>query len=336
MSWACFHVVMSSSKFALTRIGYHAASQSFHNDTPMLLLITNQFRKDRSSTNHFELTAKDPGWYLKLAPEFYRILVDSKNNWVLINVMKVFAKLAPLEPRLGKIVEPVCDQMRRSGAQALVFKCVRTVLTSLSDYHSAIRLIVEKARDLLALLVATHKHLWVVIENREVVVKSLSDDDLTIKILSVRLLMGIYDISKVFLNVLKFDKKISNQILGSILTCYRNVYEIVIKEIETQLVDVGMRVKDARMQLVRVGRDLLIDPALLGDVHLHRRLCAAAWIAGEYVEVAANPFELMDALLQPRNIFFPPSIRAVYINSALQILIFCLDCYIVHNEGSAS
>ncbi|KAG5020473.1 hypothetical protein JHK87_016328 [Glycine soja] len=45
-----------------------------------------------------------------------------------------------------------------------------------------------------------------------------------------------------------------------------------------------MRVKDARMQLVRVGRDLLIDPALLGDVHLHRRLCAAAWIAGEYVE----------------------------------------------------
>ena len=95
------------------------------------------------------MTAKDPGWYLKLAPEFYRILVDSKNNWVLINVMKVFAKLAPLEPRLGKIVEPVCDQMRRSGAQALVFKCVRTVLTSLSDYHSAIRLVVEKARDLL-------------------------------------------------------------------------------------------------------------------------------------------------------------------------------------------
>ena len=39
------------------------------------------------------------------------------------------------------------------------------------------------------------------------------------------------DISKVFLNVLKFDKKISNQILGSILTCYRNVYEIVISVI---------------------------------------------------------------------------------------------------------
>ena len=80
-----------------------------------------------------ELAAKDPKSYLPLAPEFYRILVDSKNNWVLIKVLKVFAKLAPLEPRLGKIVEPVCDHMRRSGAKSLVFECVRTVLTSLSD-----------------------------------------------------------------------------------------------------------------------------------------------------------------------------------------------------------
>ena len=58
MSWACFHVVevMSSSKFAHKRIGYHAASQSFHDDTPVLLLITNQLRKDLSSTNDFEVS----------------------------------------------------------------------------------------------------------------------------------------------------------------------------------------------------------------------------------------------------------------------------------------
>ncbi|KAL5174633.1 AP-3 complex subunit delta [Glycine soja] len=463
MSWACFHVVevMSSSKFAHKRIGYHAASQSFNDNTPVLLLITNQLRKDLSSTNHFEvslaldllsriatldlardltpevfkllstarvfirkkaiavvlrvfdkypdavrvcfkrlvenlessdpqvvtavigvfceLAAKDPGSYLPLAPEFYRILVDSKNNWVLIKVLKVFAKLAPLEPRLGKrIVEPVCDHMGRSGAKSLVFECVRTVLTSLSDYESAVKLAVEKVRELLvdqdpnlrylglqALSVATPEHLWAVIENKEAVVKSLSDDDSNIKIESLRLLMAmvseshVADISRVLLNyALKSDPEFSNQILGSILTtCCRNVYEIVVdfdwyvsllgemamipncqkgEEIETQLVDIGMRVKDARMQLVRVGRDLLIDPALLGNVHLHRILCAAAWIAGEYVEVAANPFELMDALLQPRTSLLPPSIRAVYINSAFKILIFCLDCYILQNEGSAS
>ncbi|KHN21597.1 AP-3 complex subunit delta [Glycine soja] len=463
MSWACFHVVevMSSSKFAHKRIGYHAASQSFHDNTPVLLLITNQLRKDLSSTNDFEvslalnllwriatldlardltpevfkllstarvfvrkkaiavvlrvfdkypdavrvcfkrlvenlessdpqvvtavvgvfceLAAKDPKSYLPLAPEFYRILVDSKNNWVLIKVLKVFAKLAPLEPRLGKrIVEPVCDHMRRSGAKSLVFECVRTVLTSLSGYESAVKLAVEKVRELLvdqdpnlrylglqALSVAAPEHLWAVMENKEAVVKSLSDDDSNIKIESLRLLMAmvseshVADISRVLLNyALKSDPEFCNEILGSILmTCSRNVYEIVVdfdwyvsllgemamipncikgEEIETQLVDIGMRVKDARMQLVRVGRDLLIDPALLGNVHLHRILCAAAWVAGEYVEVASNPFELMDALLQPRTSLLPPSIRAVYINSALKILIFCLDCYFHQNEGSAS
>ncbi|KAL2342470.1 hypothetical protein Fmac_003755 [Flemingia macrophylla] len=463
MSWACFHVVevMSSPRFAHKRIGYHAASQSFHQDTPVLLLITNQLRKDLSSANHFEvslaleclsriatpdlardltpelfnllstarvfvrkkaiavvlrlfdnypdavrvcfkrlvenlessdpqlviavigvfceLAAKDPRSYLPLAPEFYRILVDSKNNWVLIKVLKVFAKLAPLEPRLGKrIVEPVCDNMRRSGAKSLVFECVRTVLTCLSGYESAVKLAVEKVKELVvdqdpnlrylglhALSVAVPEHLWAVLENKEAVIKSLSDEDSNIKIESLRLLMAmvseshVVDISRVLLNyALKSDPEFCNEILGSILTtCGRNVYEIVDdfdwyvsllgematipncqkgEEIETQLVDIGMRVRDARMQLVQVGRDLLIDPALLGNVHLHRILCAAAWVAGEYVEVAANPFELMDALLQPRTNLLPPSIRAVYINAAFKILIFCLDCYLLQNEGSTS
>ncbi|TKY60943.1 AP-3 complex subunit delta [Spatholobus suberectus] len=463
MSWACFHVVevMSSSRFAHKRVGYHAASQSFHDDTPVLLLITNQLRKDLSSTNEFEaslaldclsriatvdlardltpevfkllstarvfvrkkaiavvlrvfdkypdavrvcfkrlvenlessdpqvvtavigvfceLASKDPRSYLPLAPEFYRILVDSKNNWVLIKVLKVFAKLAPLETRLGKrIVEPVCEHMRRSGAKSLVFECVRTVLTSLSGYESAVRLAVEKVKELVvdqdpnlrylglqALLVAAPEHLWAVMENKEAVVKSLNDDDSNIKIESLQLLMAmvseshVADISRVLLNyALKSDPEFCNEILGSVLTtCCRNVYEIVVdfdwyvsllgematipncrkgEEIETQLVDIGMRVRDARMQLVRVGRDLLIDPALLGNVHLHRILCAAAWVAGEYVEVVSNPFELMDALLQPRTSLLPPSIRAVYINSVLKILIFCLDCYLTQNEGTAS
>ncbi|KAK7398903.1 hypothetical protein VNO78_10077 [Psophocarpus tetragonolobus] len=463
MSWASFHVVevMSSSRFAHKRIGYHAAAHSFNDDTPVLLLITNQLRKDLSSSNHFEvslaldllsriatldlardltpevfqllstarvfvrkkaiavlfrlfdkfpdsvrvcfkrlvenlessdpqvvtavvgvfcqLSASDPSSYLPLAPEFFRILVDSKNNWVLIKVLKVFTKLAPLEPRLGKrIVEPVCDHMRRSVAKSLVFECVRTVLTSLTHYESAVNLAVEKVREFLldqdpnlrylglqALSLVAPQHLWAVMDNKEAIIKSLSDDDSNIKIESLRLLMAMVseshlaDISRVLLNyALKSDPEFCNEILGSILTtCSRNVYEIVVdfdwyvsllgemaaipncqkgEEIETQLIDIGMRVKDARIQLVRVGRDLLIDPALLGNVHLHRILCASAWVAGEYIEVASNPFELMDALLQPRTSLLPPSIRAVYINSALKILIFCLDCYLLQNEVSAS
>uniref|UniRef100_A0A1J3HTT7 AP-3 complex subunit delta n=1 Tax=Noccaea caerulescens TaxID=107243 RepID=A0A1J3HTT7_NOCCA len=47
MTWAAFHAVevVSSSRFAHKRIGYHAIAQSFNDQTPVLLLITNQLRK---------------------------------------------------------------------------------------------------------------------------------------------------------------------------------------------------------------------------------------------------------------------------------------------------
>lgn len=319
-----------------------------------------------------ELASNDPGSYLPLAPEFYRILVDSKNNWVLIKVLKIFAKLAPLEPRLAKrVVEPICEHMRRTGAKSLMFECVRTVVSSFSEYESAVKLAVVKIRELLVdddpnlkylglrgLSIVTLKHLWAVLENKEVVIKSLSDADPNIKLESLRLVMAmvsesnVVEISRVLVNYsLKSDPEFCNEILGSILsTCSRNVYEIIVDfdwyvsllgemsriphcqkgdEIESQLIDIGMRVNDVRLELVQVARDLLIDPALLGNPFLHRILSAAAWVSGEYVEFSRNPFELMEALLQPRTSLLPPSIRAVYIHSAFKVLVFCLHSFIL-------
>lgn len=462
MSWAAFHAVecMSSSRFADKRIGYVAASQSFNESTPVLLLITNQLRKDLTSVNEHEaslaleclakigtvdlardltpevftllssskvfvrkksigvtmrvfekypdavrvcfkrlvenlessdpqslsatvgvfceLAAKDPRSYLPLAPEFYRILVDSKNNWVLIKVLKIFARLAPLEPRLAKkVTEPICEHMRRTGAKSLMFECVKTVVGSLSEYESAVKLAVVKIRELLleddpnlkylglhALSIVAPKHSWAVLENKEVVIKSLSDEDANIKLESLRLVMAmvsesnIVEISRVLVHyALKSDPEFCNEILGSILsTCSRNFYEIVMdfdwyvsllgemsrtpncqksEEIEFQLIDVGMRVRDARPELVRLARSLLIDPALLGNPFLHRILSAAAWVSGEYVEFSLNPFELAEALIQPRASLLPTSIRAVYLQSVFKILIFCVNSYLSQTETLA-
>jgi AP-3 complex subunit delta-1 len=49
MSWASFHVVevMSSPKIHLKSIGYLAASQSFDQDTDVLMLTTNLLKKVR-------------------------------------------------------------------------------------------------------------------------------------------------------------------------------------------------------------------------------------------------------------------------------------------------
>ncbi|XP_021658620.2 AP-3 complex subunit delta [Hevea brasiliensis] len=462
MSWAAFHAIecISSPNFSHKKVGYLAISMSFNESTSVILLITNQLRKDLKSNNEFEvslaldclsrigtadlcrdltpevftllssskvfvrkkaigvvlrvfgkypdavrvcfkrlvecldgtdpqivsavvgvfceLASKDPRSYLPLAPEFYRILVDSRNNWVLIKVLKIFAKLAPLEPRLAKrVVEPICEHMRRTGAKSLMFECIRTVVTSFTDYESAVKLSVAKIRDFLvdddpnlkylglhALSIIAPNHLWAVLENKEVVIKSLSDDDPNVKLESLRLVVAmvsesnVVEICRVLVNYsLKSDPEFCNEILGSILSkCCQNVYEIIVdfdwyvsllgemsriphcqkgEEIENQLIDIGMRVKDVRPELVRVGRDLLIDPALLGNSFLHRILSAAAWVCGEYVEFSRKPVELVEALLQPRTSLLPPSIRTVYIQSAFKILIFCLHSYLLQRENIA-
>ncbi|KAJ6676982.1 DELTA ADAPTIN-RELATED [Salix viminalis] len=463
MSWASFHAIecISSPAFSHKKIGYLAISQSFSESTPVILLISNQLRKDLKSGNEFEvslaldclsrigtvdlcrdlasevfilmssskvfirkkaigvvlrlfekypdavrvcfkklveslegsdspivsavvgvfceLSAKDPRSYLPLAPEFYRILVDSKNNWVLIKVLKIFVKLAPLEPRLAKrLVEPICDHMRKTGAKSLVFECIRTVVTSFTEYESAMKLAAAKIREFLmeddpnlkylglhAISIMAPKHLWAVLENKDVVIQSLSDEDPNIKLESLRLVMAmasesnLMETCRVLVNyALKSDPDFCNEILGSILsTCCQNVYEVIIdfdwyvsllgemsripnckkgEEIENQLIDIGMRVKDVRPELVRIARDLLIDPALLGNPFLHRLLSAAAWVCGEYVEFSRNPVELMEALLQPRTSLLPSSIRTVYMQSAFKILIFCMHSYFLQKEDMTS
>jgi len=50
ISWAAFNIieVMSSNKFTYKRIGYLAASQTFHEGTDVLMLTTNMIRKQGS------------------------------------------------------------------------------------------------------------------------------------------------------------------------------------------------------------------------------------------------------------------------------------------------
>ncbi|CAA6671323.1 unnamed protein product [Spirodela intermedia] len=301
-----------------------------------------------------ELSAVDPKSYLPLAPEFYRILVDCRNNWILIKVLKIFSRLAPLEPRLAKrIVDPVCDHLRQSSAKSLVFECIRTVFTSLDGFDDAVKLGVEKLGEFLAseddpnlrylglkgLSMLQPIHLWAVEESREIVVKSLGDPDSNIQREALHLIgdgIGCQpdrDINHPSQLRLKSDPEFANEILGEILSaCCRNFYELVVDfdwyDIEHHLVDIGLRVKDARPELVRVARDLLIDPALLGNPFICRILSAAAWVSGEYVELSRNPVELVEALLQPRVSLLPVSARAVYIQSVFKVLIFCLHSYL--------
>ncbi|KIY72913.1 Adaptor protein complex AP-3 delta subunit [Cylindrobasidium torrendii FP15055 ss-10] len=87
MSWASFNVVevMSSSKFHLKSVGYLAATQSFNDDTDVLMLTTNLLKKDLTSNpNDVALTLNGISHIVTsdlgrdLAPELLKLMNHSR------------------------------------------------------------------------------------------------------------------------------------------------------------------------------------------------------------------------------------------------------------------
>jgi AP-3 complex subunit delta-1 len=76
-----------------------------------------------------ELARKNPKNYLKLAPQLYKLLSTSGHNWMLIKIVKLFASLTPLEPRLSKKLIPVLlDIIVKTRAMSLMYECIQTVI----------------------------------------------------------------------------------------------------------------------------------------------------------------------------------------------------------------
>lgn len=78
ISWAIFNIieVMSSNKFTHKRIGYLAASQSFHADSELLMLTTNMIRKDLNAQNQYEAGLALSGLSCFISPDLARDLAN--------------------------------------------------------------------------------------------------------------------------------------------------------------------------------------------------------------------------------------------------------------------
>lgn len=95
-----------------------------------------------------ELASKNPKNYLSLAPQFFKILTTSSNNWVLIKVVKLLGSLVPLEPRLAKkLTEPLTDIISTTPAKSLLYECVNTLLCGELRSKTVVRLCLEKLRN---------------------------------------------------------------------------------------------------------------------------------------------------------------------------------------------
>jgi AP-3 complex subunit delta-1 len=78
ISWAAFNIieVMSSNKFTYKRIGYLAASQTFHEGTDVLMLTTNMIRKDLCSQSMYDTGIALSGLSCFVTPDLARDLAN--------------------------------------------------------------------------------------------------------------------------------------------------------------------------------------------------------------------------------------------------------------------
>lgn len=205
-----------------------------------------------------ELANKKPQNYLGLAPQFFRLLTTSSNNWMLIKVVKLLASLVPEEPRLArKLLDPLATVIQNTPAKSLLYECISTVTTALlytkkadgthpRNVPAVVRLCNDHLRryiedpdqnlrylGLVGLSNLMLSHPYVIAEHQELIVQCLSVDDITIRMRSLELLAGMVNpdnaapiIRELMRQTLSADGAYRHELITRILqVCSMNKYE---------------------------------------------------------------------------------------------------------------
>mmetsp|Transcript_15374 Transcript_15374/g.31474 ORF Transcript_15374/g.31474 Transcript_15374/m.31474 type:complete len:1068 (-) Transcript_15374:127-3330(-) len=163
-----------------------------------------------------ELSDVNPKNYLPLAPAFFKLLTSSANNWMLIKVVKLLGSLVPEEPRLArKLLEPLSNIVKATHAKSLLYEavyattlCLQYVKKSDGSQPANIPQVVELCASTLrnfvqdsdqnlkylglvgfgSLLKSQPKVLMSHSEHRGLILKCLSDEDVTIRTRALGLL----------------------------------------------------------------------------------------------------------------------------------------------------
>ena len=296
-----------------------------------------------------ELACKRPKNYLNLAPALFKLLQDSNNNWMLIKIVKLFSNLMKEEPRLArKLMGPLCQIIQQSDAKSLMYECVSTVISGLpyvrksdgsndQNIQEIVTLCSSKLRAFVQETDQNLKYLGLVgfsqlmafsksavTEERGLVLQCLSDEDTTIRIRALDLLVGMVTkrnlvpiIGRLMEHIEDAEGVYRNELISQILTvCSAERYSYVSNfawyvhvlvdlsrtsdhsfghQISQQLIDVVTRVEGVRAYAVQLMVPLLMDGKLLAD-RLSTRgssnvevLFATAWIIGEYAPLLMPP-----------------------------------------------
>jgi AP-3 complex subunit delta-1 len=204
-----------------------------------------------------ELADRNPKNYLALAPQFFKLLTTSSNNWMLIKVVKLLGSLVPEEPRLArKLLEPLSTIIQNTGAKSLLYECIHTVTLALPYTRKAdgtdsravpavVKLCSEhlhsfvedpdqnlKYLGLVGLANLMDSHPRAVAEHRDLILACLDDEDVTIRARALDLLAGMVTkksledlVHRLLKYVSQADGKYRDELIGKIIfMCSRDKY----------------------------------------------------------------------------------------------------------------
>ncbi|CAD6503208.1 BgTH12-02876 [Blumeria graminis f. sp. triticale] len=159
-----------------------------------------------------ELGWRRPQDFLSLAPRLFGLLVDGRNNWMAIKLIKLFAILTPLEPRLvKKLLPPLASIIRTTPAMSLLYECINGIIQggilSTTDESAGgeeiATLCVSKLRGMIMVegdanlkyvaliafnkIVVTHPHL--VAQQQDVIMECIDSPDISIRMRALDLVV---------------------------------------------------------------------------------------------------------------------------------------------------
>ncbi|KAK0392200.1 hypothetical protein NLU13_1698 [Sarocladium strictum] len=161
-----------------------------------------------------ELGWRRPNDFLPLAPRLFDLLVDGGNNWMAIKLIKLFAKLTPLEPRLvRKLLSPLTNIMSTTSSMSLLYECINGIIQGgilgssgdASGSDEIATLCVNKLRGMIMIdgdpnlkyvaLLAFNKivltHPFLVSQQEDVILECIDSPDITIRIQALDLVQGM-------------------------------------------------------------------------------------------------------------------------------------------------
>ncbi|KAI2473744.1 Adaptor protein complex AP-3 delta subunit [Annulohypoxylon bovei var. microspora] len=161
-----------------------------------------------------ELGWRRPHDFLPLAPRLFELLVDSGNNWMAIKLIKLFATLTPLEPRLvRKLLPPLTEIIRTTPAMSLLYECISGIIQGgilgsgedADGREEIASLCVNKLRGMIMIdgdpnlkyvallafnqIVVTHP--WLVAQQEDVILECIDSTDISIRIKALDLVQGM-------------------------------------------------------------------------------------------------------------------------------------------------